>query len=564
MNAFRFNLLLLCLVSSLLLGFSPADKTVKATWIWQTERIATDKEEILSFARKNKINLLYLRIDPNKPADYYRPFIKDAHAAGIEVHALAGHPVWALKKNRYRLLNLANWVNSYNAAAAEEEQFAGVHVDIEPYLLPDWNRDKQTVLAEWMGNMEAFINAAKQETDLQVSADLAVWFDDTAIPENPDIPFSKWMISQFDHVTLMAYRDTVSGANGIAENVKNELKEADELGKKVIIAVNTKEAPGEPHTTFYEEGPEEMEYQLDLIRESIGEHRSYAGVAVHDYRHWKKIVGLPSRDRGGLVKATYVWHAELAINEPDEIISFAKENGVNLLYTRLDLDQPFQVYSSFVEKATAAGIEVHAMGGHPIWAFEKNRYRMLRLVHWVQAYNKHVAKDQQFRGIHLDIEPYVLPEWNRDKESVLRQWMSNIAAFVQETKNGSDLETSVDLAVWLDATAVPDNPDISFSKWMISQLDHVALMAFRDRAEGPGGIVAVVQDEMADADELGKKLIISVEMKESEEGDHITFYEEGKAEMERQLELLPKHLGVHPSYAGNAVHAYDYWKYGKE
>lgn len=564
MNAFRFSLLLLCLVSSLLLGFSSADKTVKATWIWQTERIATAKEEILSFLKENKITLLYLRVDPEKPVDYYRPFIKDATEAGIEVHALAGHPVWALKENRYRLLNLANWVNSFNAAVSQEERFAGVHLDIEPYLLPAWTRDKQSVLTEWMGNLEAFIETAKQGTDLQVSADLAVWFDHTAVPADPNVTFSRWMISKFDHVTLMAYRDNAAGANGISENVQHELKDADELGKKVIIAVNTKEMPGERHTTFFEEGPKAMEYQLALIRENLGKHPSYAGVAVHDYMHWRKIVELPSDDEEGLVKATYVWHAELAINEPDEIISFAKENGVTLLYTRLDLEQPFQVYSDFVKKATAAGIEVHAMGGHPVWALEQNRDRMLRLVDWVKAYNKQVSNDEQFRGIHLDIEPYVMPEWGRDKESVLRQWMSNITAFVQETKKDTDLETSVDLAVWLDATNVPGDPELSFSKWLIGQLDHVTLMAFRDRAEGPGGIVAIVQDEIAYANELGKKLIVSVEMKRSDEGEHITFYEEGKAEMERQLKLLPKHLGMHPSYAGNAIHAYDYWKYGKE
>lgn len=265
-----------------------------------------------------------------------------------------------------------------------------------------------------------------------------------------------------------------------------------------------------------------------------------------------------------MVKGTYIWEAERTINEQDEILAFAKENGLNLLYVRLDLQQPYDAYSDFVEKAHAAGIEVHAMGGHPVWVFEKNRSRIMKLVHYVKSYNHQVSRQQQFDGIHLDIEPYVLPQWHEDKDAMFRQWMDNIEAFAAETKRDSHLKTSVDLAVWLDRYSVPGDPGTSFSKWMIEKLDHVTLMAFRDRADGSGGIAAVVKDEMKFADELGKKLIVAVEMKESPEGGHISFYEEGKSEMLRELAKLPKLLGEHPSFMGHAVHAYDYWKDAKE
>ena len=47
------------------------------------------------------------------------------------------------------------------------------------------------------------------------------------------------------------------------------------------------------------------------------------------------------------------------------------------------------------------------MGGHPIWALEENRPRMMRLVNYVKNYNRAVEGNERFHGIHLDIEPYV-------------------------------------------------------------------------------------------------------------------------------------------------------------
>ena len=94
-------------------------------------------------------------------------------------------------------------------------------------------------------------------------------------------------------------------------------------------------------------------------------------------------------------------------------------------------------------------------------------------------------------------------------------------------------------------------------------MDHVSLMAFRDAAEGSNGIVAVAKEEIAFADELGKPIKISVEIKASHEGDHITFYEEGAAYMEEELAKLPDLLKDSPSFTGSVVHAYAYWKNAK-
>jgi len=559
-NRMLMTLTLIGAAVSFLVGFSHSEPDIrrKATWVWQPESIENGKETILSFAEQQGINLLYVKVDTTKPYSFYRPFIHAANAAGIEVHALGGHPAWALASHRERMMKLVNWVHGYNQSAAANERLHGVHLDIEPYVLPQWETDQETVLREWTANIAAFVTEAKQDPELETSADLAFWLDQIPSPVQADVSVSQWMIQRLDHVTVMAYRDQVAGLNGMAALSQDELTCADEWGKSVIVAVNMKEMPTERHTSFYEEGPAQMQRQVDLLAEQLRTHPSFTGVAVHDYRYWMQSTE-SAPEPASFLTGTYVWHADMAISQQEEIIAHAKEHKLNLLYVRLDLEQPYDAYRDFVRQATAAGIEVHAMGGHPVWALEENRHRIHRLVNWVKAYNSRAAKEEQFRGIHLDIEPYVLPDWSERREQVIEQWIGNVRSFVTETKRESDLEASADLAIWLDKIMVPGQPDRSVSEWMIRELDHVALMAFRDKAEGPGGIMHVIRDELAWADALNKKLIVSVEMKESAEGEFITFHEEGKTEMNQQLQLLRSKV-TNPSFRGVAVHAYEYWR----
>ncbi|MED4584818.1 hypothetical protein P9578_18745 [Brevibacillus choshinensis] len=561
MKAARIYLSVLCLTLGFLFGFSPAEKKSKATWIWQSETIGRDKQQILSFCEQNEITLIYLRIDMNKTYDYYRSFIRDANARGIEVHAVAGHPAWALASNQKRMLKIVNWVKQYNESVTRAEQVRGIQLDIEPYLLPQWETEQERVIREWQSNIDVFTAEVKKDSDLEASAAIPFWMDDIPTPSNRDLSLSTWLISRFDTVCIMAYRDELDGPNGLLSLVDEEMNQADKLERRVLIAVNMKEIEDD-HASFAEEGAEEMNQLLEKLPAKMADHPSYSGNAIHDYRYWKEAAGVtpPVIEQPKGYRGTYIWRAETLKSERDEILDFAKENDVNLLYVRIDLQQSLAMYRDFVGKANAAGIEVHAMGGHPIWALEENRSKILKLVKWVKAYNQEASADEQFRGVHLDIEPYVMPRWRDDKEAVLRQWMGNIEAFVAEAKEG-DLETSVDLAAWLDNTPTPGRPDTPFSHWMMDQLDHTTLMAFRDRAES---IVRMVENQMKYASDSGKKLVVAVETKESHEGNFVSFYEEGVGEMNRQLERVAQLLGGYSSYMGQAIHAYEYWKNGKD
>ncbi|QRG65866.1 hypothetical protein [Brevibacillus choshinensis] len=279
-----------CLFSLFFLvtGFSsPEKETRKATWLWHTNLIASEQEEILTFSREQGVNLLYLRIDMTQKPAYYQSFIREARRNGVQVHALAGSPTWGLKDNQNRVLAMVDWVHTYNQRVSADEKFSGVHLDIEPYLLPEWKADPESVIRQWGENAEAYLDLVHQDPALEVGCDIPFWLDKYAMPKLPNTAFSQWLISQHDHVAIMSYRDQAEGPNSISSLVPQELGWADELGKKILLGVETKQSGEGNYVSFYEEGTQYMNQEIDKLSELMANHSSYGGIAVHSYEYWK-------------------------------------------------------------------------------------------------------------------------------------------------------------------------------------------------------------------------------------------------------------------------------------
>lgn len=573
-NSSRKVFWLLLLIGGIIMtGFestAEADADIRAAWVWQAKSVSDGGNELLENAAKHKINRLYVNVDMNLSEEVYHTFISKASKAGIAIEALGGDPSWAVSGREGPMLKLASWVSKYNLAAKPEERFDALHLDIKPYVLPQWKEDAKPLVQSWVVNMKLLLEQVKKDGAVEVNVDLPFWLDSYTVTgsrttEDADNEsLSHWFIGQLDHITLLAYRDSAQGNNGIIRLVEQEMIWADARNGSITVGVNTKPMPGEEFTTFAGKGAAQLESVIREVASAFTGHASYAGSAVHDIVYWgqlepeeEPLPETPSNQPE--IRGTYVWQASQVTNDGgDHILEFAKAQNINWLYVRLDLDQPYSSYRSFVKRAQAQGIEVHAMGGHPIWGKKENRPRIQRLIDYVKNYNAESEPDERFQGIHLDIEPYTLPEWENDRDTLLTEWAANIAYFHEETKKDSDLETSADLAVWLDTFTLPGR-NMSVSEYMITTLDHISLMAFRNIAEGSNGIADVVSQEMKIADRLGKPLLISVEMKENFEGRHISFYDKGAVEMERQLALLPDLLSEYKAYKGNIVHAYDYW-----
>lgn len=258
---------------------------IRATWLWDTMQIVDHTESILQFAATNQIGAIYLQINRDVKLPYYKEFIRKAGEQGVVVDIMDGRPAWGLSENVNQIAAFLDWVEAYQSQAEADERFAGIHLDIEPHVLPEWKTDQERVISEWQGNVRYIMNRATK-MNMPVAADLPFWLDNYKIPGS-EMAVSSWMIRQYDAVTIMAYRDT---AKAIFDVAKTELAESAALGKKLSIAVETKQSKEGQFITFYEEGKAYMESQLKLVENMAKGYDSYSGISVHEYGTWKSLI----------------------------------------------------------------------------------------------------------------------------------------------------------------------------------------------------------------------------------------------------------------------------------
>lgn len=603
-------LVLLVLTTSMLTGFS-SRHDVKATWVKQTELIENGGGKLLEFATTQGVNVIYLQINKTLSNQVYGQFIANASKRGIAVHALDGSPDWALTANKSKFTELVSWVSAYNAQATADQKIKGIHLRVEAYALPEWGSGAAEVTTSWKSNLQEFISAAGAKLPgLELGIDLPYWLKGDKLPGGDTT--LQWFIKSFNHVTILDYRTNVYDQSGIIESVRPQIKMAASLGKQIVVAVNTREDSSSSDASFYGKDPQLVDDALWEVNDQFSSTSSYAGVAVNDVEGWSRLLKQdivtpgspitvptpvptpdpeknPSTDPGTTpdqtpgpapvpaepvtqvpeakpvnrsadIRATYIWEAGDAIHRTDEVLAFAKSKKINVLYLHVDIDYGYSAYRPFMKKASAAGIEVHAMGGNASYAFTENRSQITKLINYVKSYNRVADADERFFGIHYDIEPWVLPLWQSATDRVINEWTGNMNYFIGEVKKDSKLQTSVDLAAWLDRYTVKSDGGISISKWFIQKMDHVTIMDFRNYASGTGGIADMAKEELAFGSELNKPVVLAVETKVNTEGPYVSFYELGSAVLERELSKLPSLLSKYPSYTGIAVHAYEYWK----
>ena len=268
-------------------------------WVWDA-RLASDgpaRSQLLAFSRRHDIGTLYLSAyDLRSPMDqHYRQFNRLAHRQGIRVLALAGDPRWG--KPQYHRVPL-EWMQSVcelNRSAPPEEQFDGIHTDVEVYLLSkSWKEQPGALLGGYLDLNAKMAEALKaQPKPLEFGVDIPFWFDDDPsyrILWNGQIKLpAQHVLDTVDAVTVMAYRNFAEGSDGTVHLVSLEMNYADSIGKKVTIGQETQENLFPPYITFGGTSCGILREEMGKIERALGRRPSFGGFAIHHYESYRKL-----------------------------------------------------------------------------------------------------------------------------------------------------------------------------------------------------------------------------------------------------------------------------------
>ncbi|MFI8684344.1 amidase [Rossellomorea sp. NPDC077527] len=285
----------ICLIMMSMISYPSTEKAAgvdmrgKSTWLWNTVEIVTQREEIIDFFRSHHVDEVYLQVNPAVEKEYYHQFIEMASAENIHVYALDGAPKWATLKGQTSLNAFFDWLYAYQLEASEAQRFTGVHLDVEPYLLPGWTTAYGKTVLNYQKMVKVAVNRS-HSLQLPLGMDIPFWFDGkTYNNEFGKGNLAQWVIGQTEEVGIMAYRDLAIGENGIIELVRNEMDFAQSAGKKVKVGVETAPSAEGNFLTFHEEGAATMLDELALVDAEYETHSSYKGIAVHHYGSWKDL-----------------------------------------------------------------------------------------------------------------------------------------------------------------------------------------------------------------------------------------------------------------------------------
>ena len=91
-------------------------------------------------------------------------------------------------------------------------------------------------------------------------------------------------------------------------------------------------------------------------------------------------------------KATWLWDASIIAEQTPDIISFSKEQGIDVIFLQMQDEVSDETYRKFIASARQAEIQVHALNGHADWAYRDKQEEGLAFIERIRAYNAASAK----------------------------------------------------------------------------------------------------------------------------------------------------------------------------
>lgn len=307
-----------------------ANEHVLAAWLWgdNSDASATPKQkkqyllDLIKYPHVQReffhkviahhINRIYLNVNTDSDGkfifsdhhDDLKRFIVQAHARNIEVFALFGDTNYVAPTSHSLILGksgLLEEILSFNRISTDG--FDGIQSDIEPYY--DGNTGTPTDLSivgphylEITAGIAKKIAEHREESNKKLIFEAAIpfWYgmsDDYGSPAKKilfngiDATIDWHVINLTDSVAVMAYRDVAAGENGVIALSAPTLRIAQDLGKKVLIALETQKPNPRfgvtGNLTLFEEGRLGLNRMLAAISEHYKAHPSYRGIALHHY-----------------------------------------------------------------------------------------------------------------------------------------------------------------------------------------------------------------------------------------------------------------------------------------
>ncbi|WP_409266142.1 hypothetical protein [Massilia sp. BHUDP2] len=273
-------------------------------------------------------------------------------------------------------------------------------------------------------------------------------------------------------------------------------------------------------------------------------------------------------------RAIWTWEEDSSamLQQPaaaERAIAFLKSKSVQTVFLYADafgggnpiVSNPCQ-YRRLVRRLHASGLRVYALLGSAYlhterYVLPRHHVDAVAMLQRVLDYNRTAAPEERFDGVNVDIEPHILPEWSARKMELLAGFLDMSDALMRTVRaSGQSLPVGPAIPFWLDGIQLEwKGRRKPVSQHVQDTYDYVALMDYRDRAEGGDGIVSHAMDELQYGETIGRRVLIGVETMPNAI-KKVSFHHLREPDLERELDETRAAVGSMPSFGGFVVHHY--------
>ena len=273
-------------------------------------------------------------------------------------------------------------------------------------------------------------------------------------------------------------------------------------------------------------------------------------------------------------RAVWIWEEDtFRMLETDEaqreVETFLEQQHISTIYLYADefngrnilVNEP-KKYRKLIASAHARGFKVYALLGSAYlrtqeYILQEKRRAAKRMFGSVLDFNRETLDaSSRFDGVNIDIEPYLLDDWATGRPVRGRQYLDLSAEFMRmKAAAGSSLLVGPAMPFWYDGIEDVEwnGQRRKLNEFVQDIYDYVAIMDYRNVAEGSDSIVSLAQDELDYADRINKKVMIGVETLQTIPAK-VTFFGKGNKYFEAQLALAESAMTQHRSFGGFVVH----------
>jgi hypothetical protein len=254
-------------------GLTAVPPGTRAMWLWGDQAAA----DVVTWAASRGVSEIFVYVSPsvltNGDLGRLQDMKQRADADRIRLTALGGDSTWTTDHAA---------ALAWQRAVITTGLFAGIHLDVEPYLTEGWTADRQATEASYL----TLLDRLRTGSTLPVEADVPFWLGQYQVGRRN---LADEVLKRVKAITVMSYRDTGTGPNSMLAVSQDWLARGAAAGKRVRLAAETNPLPDCHYCTFAEEGATRLTQELAKVDAATRRTAAFGGIAVHRYGSWRAL-----------------------------------------------------------------------------------------------------------------------------------------------------------------------------------------------------------------------------------------------------------------------------------